>query len=66
MANTAFLLVYYVALSIAPIVPLAQTSLLTVLALPVVFLRRLEWVTTRLVVTTVLVLVGTVLIAVSQ
>ena len=48
VANTAFLLVYYVALSVAPvalIVPLAQTSLLFVLALSVVFLRRLERVT---------------------
>jgi uncharacterized membrane protein len=69
VANTLFLLVYYLALSVAPValvVPLTQTSLLFVLVLSVAFLRHLERVTPRLVVATVLVLVGTVLVAVSQ
>ncbi|MDT3435959.1 GRP family sugar transporter [Haloarcula sp. 1CSR25-25] len=69
VANTLFLLVYYLALSIAPValvVPLTQTSLLFVLVLSVAFLRDIERVTPRLVVATVLVLVGTVLVAVSQ
>jgi uncharacterized membrane protein len=69
VANTAFLLVYYAALSIAPValvVPLTQTSLLFVVVLSVVFLQHLERVTPRLVVATVFVLVGTVLVAVSE
>jgi uncharacterized membrane protein len=69
VANTLFLLVYYAALSVAPValvVPITQTSLLFVVGLSAVFLQRLERVTPRLVVASVLVAAGAALVVVSE
>jgi drug/metabolite transporter (DMT)-like permease len=66
LANTAFLLSYYAALSVAPVVlvqPVLQISPLFVIAISVVFLQRLERVTPRIVGAAVVVALGAALVS---
>lgn len=66
VANSLFLVCYYLALDLAPVVlvvPVLQTSPLFVLLLSVVFLRRLERVTWRLAAAACLVVVGATLVS---
>jgi drug/metabolite transporter (DMT)-like permease len=68
VANTGFLLAYYGALAVAPvvlIVPVMQTSPLFVLVLSYLFLSRLERVTPRLVVAATIVVFGAVIVTVA-
>jgi DME family drug/metabolite transporter len=63
--NTGFLLLYYTALTVAPVVlvvPIVQTSPLFVLVLSVLFLQRRERVTRQLAAGAVVVVVGAVLV----
>jgi len=67
-ANTTFLLAYYGALAVAPVVvvvPILQTSPLFVLALSYLFLPRLERVTPRLVAAAAIVVVGAVVVTIA-
>jgi len=67
LANSAFLLSYYAALAVAPVVlvqPVLQTSPLFVIGLSVLFLRRLERVTLRLVLAAAVVAVGAGLVSI--
>lgn len=64
-ANTTFLLLYYLALSVSPVsvvVPIIQTSPLVVMVLSVLFLSRLERVTWRLVAGAAVVVGGAVVL----
>ncbi|WP_336001887.1 EamA family transporter [Halorientalis halophila] len=66
LANTAFLLSYYAALAVAPVVlvqPVLQTSPLFVILISYVFLQRLERVTWKLVVAATVVALGAGLVA---
>mgnify|MGYP006295233691 CR=1 FL=1 len=68
-ANTMFLLAYYSALAIAPVVlvaPIMQLSPLLVVALSAVFLRRLERVTPRLVAASLIVVAGAIAVTLSS
>lgn len=61
VANTTFLVSYYAALSVAPVVlvsPIMQMSPLLVLAISYLFLKRLETVTWRLVAGALVVVAG--------
>lgn len=67
IGNTTFLLAYYAALEIAPVVlvvPIMQISPLIVAVLSFAFLKRLENVTLPLVLSAVVVVVGAVLVSV--
>lgn len=67
LANTTFLFLYYLALSIAPVsvvVPVVQTSPLVVMVLSALFLARLERVTWRLVSAAGVVVCGAVVLTV--
>lgn len=67
-ANTTFLLAYYGALAVAPVVvvvPILQTSPLFVLVLSYLFLPRLERVTPRLVAAAAIVVVGAIVVTVA-
>lgn len=67
VANTIFLVTYYVALTVAPVVvvvPLMYTTPLFVAAISYVFLQRLEKVTLRLIGASLIVVVGAVLVTV--
>lgn len=66
VANTAFLLTYYAALEIAPVVlvvPIIQLSPLLVALLSYVFLKRLETVTLPLVLSSLVVVAGAILVS---
>lgn len=66
LANSAFLLSYYAALSVAPVVlvqPVLQTSPLFVIVLSVLFLQRLERVTPRVVVAAIVVALGAAVVS---
>lgn len=66
VANTLFLLAYYAALEIAPVVlviPVLQASPLFVIAISLVFLERLERITPRLVLGALVVVAGTVVVS---
>lgn len=68
LANTGFLLAYYAALEITPVVlvvPIMQTSPLLVLALSAVFLRRLERVTWRLAAAACVVIAGAIVVTIA-
>lgn len=65
IANTIFLLAYYAALEVAPVVlvvPVMQTSPLLVLALSAAFLGRLERVTWRLAAAAIVVVAGAIVV----
>ncbi|RQG87910.1 DMT family transporter [Natrarchaeobius halalkaliphilus] len=67
IANTVFLLGYYAALEIAPVVlvvPIIQISPLLVAVLSFVFLKRLETVTVPLILSAVVVVVGGILVSI--
>lgn len=67
VANTGFLLAYYTALGVAPVVlvvPIMQTSPLVVAGVSVLFLQRLEHVTPRLVAGSLVVVAGAVTVTV--
>lgn len=67
VANSAFLLSYYAALSVAPVVlvqPVLQTSPLFVIVLSVLFLQRLERVTPRIVLAAAVVALGAAVVSV--
>lgn len=67
LANSAFLLSYYAALAVAPVVlvqPVLQTSPLFVILISYVFLQRLERVTWKLVVAATVVALGAGLVAI--
>ncbi|QLD89134.1 DMT family transporter [Natronomonas salina] len=66
LANSAFLLSYYAALAVAPVVlvqPVLQTSPLFVIVISYVFLQRLERVTWKIVVAGAIVALGAALVA---
>lgn len=67
VANSAFLLSYYAALSVAPVVlvqPVLQTSPLFVIVLSVIFLQRLERVTPRIVLAAAVVALGAAVVSI--
>jgi drug/metabolite transporter (DMT)-like permease len=67
VANSAFLLSYYAALSVAPVVlvqPVLQTSPLFVIVLSVIFLQRLERVTPRVVLAAAIVALGAAVVSI--
>lgn len=67
VANSVFLLSYYAALSVAPVVlvqPVLQTSPLFVIVLSVLFLQRLERVTPRIVLAATVVAIGAAVVSV--
>ena len=69
LSNTGFLLAYYSALSIAPVVlvaPIMQLSPLLVVVLSAVFLKRLERVTPRLVAASLIVVAGAVAVTLAS
>lgn len=69
LSNTGFLLAYYSALEVAPVVlvaPIMQLSPLIVVALSAVFLRRLERVTPRLVAASLVVVAGAIAVTISS
>lgn len=69
VANTLFLVSYYLALDLAPVVlvvPVLQTSPLFVILLSVIFLRRLERVTWRLAGAATLIVIGAALVSVTN
>lgn len=68
LANTSFMVTYYAALAVSPVVlvvPIIQTSPLFVLLLSFVFIQRLERVTWRLAAGAAVVVAGTVAVAVT-
>lgn len=69
ISNTFFLLAYYSALEIAPVVlvaPIMQLSPLLVVALSAVFLKRLEKVTPRLVAASLIVVAGAIAVTLAS
>lgn len=68
IANTFFLISYYIALDLAPVVlvvPVLQTSPLFVILLSAIFLRRLERVTWRLAAAAIVVVAGAAMVSVT-
>lgn len=67
LANTGFLVSYYYALSVSPVVlvvPIVQTSPLIVIAISYLFLQRLERVTLRLAAAATIVVLGAMLVTI--
>ena len=67
--NTLFLIFYYTALEMSPVVlvlPLIQIAPLIVIALSFIFLKRLEVVTWRLVSAATTVVIGAIVVTLSS
>lgn len=69
LANTAFLVTYFLALEVAPVtlvVPIVQSSPLLILLVSYFFLNRLETVTWRLSVAAIVSVVGTIIVTLAS